>query len=165
MRLVAAVGILALACGPARPPEAAPAPAEAPKPAAAAEPPAQPPPPDPLAAEAVRVVDRQVAAYNRGDTAGFLATYADSVVIETLGDSVAFRGKPQLAESVREWFTRAPGARAEVLERTVLGPFVVVRQRVTEAPGSPPVEAIGIYEVREGLIRRVWTIPPAPTPH
>ena len=129
---------------------------------AAAEPPATA---DPLALEAAAVVDRQHAAYNRHDLEGFLAAYADSVVIQTLGDSVVLTGKARLRESSTGWFAEAPGARVEVVERMRLGPFVVDRQRVSGGPEGKPLEAIGIYEVREGLIRRVWTIPPPPTPH
>lgn len=124
-----------------------------------------PPAADPLALEAAAVVDRQHAAYNRHDLEGFLAAYADSVVIQTLGDSVAMTGKARLRESSADWFAEAPAARVEVTERMRLGPFVVDRQRVSGGPEGKPLEAIGIYEVREGLIRRVWTIPPPPTPH
>jgi hypothetical protein len=120
---------------------------------------------DPLAPEATATVDRQHQAYNRHDVEGFLAAYADSVSVHTLGDTVVLEGKPRLRESTEAWFAQAPGARTEVIERMVLGPFVIDRQRVSGGPEGSAVEAIGIYEVREGLIRRVWSIPPPPTPH
>jgi hypothetical protein len=166
------------ACRSARPAEPAPAPAPAPRstPARAARPapaqvpaeatgPATPTPADPLADESAAVVDRQNAAYNRHDLEAFLATYADSISVQQLGDPVPVVGKLKLRESTEAWFAEAPGARTEVVERMVLGPFVVDRQRVTAGSGVQPLDAIGIYEVREGLIRRVWSIPPPPTPH
>jgi hypothetical protein len=120
---------------------------------------------DPLAPEATAAVDRQHEAYNRHDVEAFLATYADSVLVHTLGDTLVLKGKPQLRESTEAWFARAPQARTEVIERMVLGPFVIDHQRVSGGPeGAAAVEAIGIYEVREGLIRQVWSIPPPPTP-
>jgi hypothetical protein len=119
---------------------------------------------DPLAPEAAAVVDRQHAAYNRHDVDGFLAAYADSVAVHTLGDTIVLQGKRRLRESTESWFAQAPEARTEIVERMVLGPFVIDRQRVSGAAGGAAVEAIGIYEVREGLIRRVWSIPPPPTP-
>ena len=115
-------------------------------------------------ANTVAVVDRQHDAYNRHDVEAFLATYADSVAVQTLGDTVVVTGKARLRESTRSWFAGAPDARTEVVERMVLGPFVVDRQRVSGGSEGTPLEAIGIYEVREGLIRRVWSIPPPPTP-
>lgn len=161
MRPALALLLLAAgACGSTRPAEPAPAPA----PAEATEP-ATPTPADPLGDEAAAVVDRQNAAYNRHDIEAFLATYADSVSVEQLGDTLPVVGKPKLRESTQAWFAEAPGARTEVVERMVLGPFVVDRQRVTVGSGEQPLDAIGIYEVREGLIRRVWSIPPPPTPH
>ena len=120
-------------------------------------------PPDPLAAEAAEVVDRQHEAYNRHDLDGFLASYADSVAVQTLGDSVPVIGKAKLRADTEAWFAEAPEARTELMDR-MLGPFVVDRQRVSEGTGGSTVEAIDIYEVREGLIRRVWSIPPPPTP-
>ena len=163
----------AAACGSAPRADPAPAPAQAPvrqRPATPepAEPRAAPdtaPPVDPLAAEAAAVVDRHNAAYNRHDVAGFLATFADSVAVRTLSDSVVLEGKAGLRESTETWFAQAPDARTEVVDRMVLGPFVVDRQRVTGGPEGKPLDAIGIYEVREGLIRRVWTIPPPPSTH
>lgn len=126
---------------------------------------AAPAPADPLAEAAAAVVDRQHAAYNRGDLEDFLAAYADSVSIQALGDTVPVTGKTQLRESTRAWFAEAPAARVKVVERVVLGPFVVDRLRVSGGSDGEQLDAIGIYEVRRGLIRRVWTIPPPPTPH
>ena len=111
------------------------------------------------------MVDRQNAAYNRHDVEAFLATFADSIAVHSLGDTTVLAGKARLRETTAAWFAEAPGARTEVMQRMVQGPFVVDRQRVTGAGGSPPLDAIGIYEVREGLIHRIWTIPPPPTPH
>jgi hypothetical protein len=120
---------------------------------------------DPLGREAAAVVDRQNEAYNRHDLEAFLAADADSVVVQRLGDTVVMAGKASLRESTSAWFAEAPSARTEVVQRMVLGPYVVDRQRVSGAPATPPLEAIGIYEVRGGLIRRVWSMPPPPTPH
>lgn len=149
-------------------PEARPAPVAAPTPEA--RPALQTPADsqsaaDPLGREAAAVVDRQNDAYNRHDLEAFLAAYADSIVVQRLGDTVPMSGKAKLRESTASWFAEAPGARTEVLQRMVLGPYVIDRQRVSGAPATLPLEAIGIYEVREGLIRRVWSVPPPPTPH
>lgn len=171
MRTALAPLLLAgVACGSARTAEPAPGPSPA-RAAPAAAPRTAPPAPavsgeaDPLGDEAAGVVDRQHAAYNAHDLERFLASYADSVAVQPLGDSVSVVGKPKLRESTEAWFAAAPTARTEVIQRMVLGPFVVDRQRVTGGPGGRPLDAIGIYEVRQGLIRRVWSIPPPPTPH
>ena len=44
----------------------------------------------------------------------------------------------------------------------VMGPFVVDHERLTGVPDGSPVEVIGIFEVRDSLIRRVWFVPPPP---
>jgi putative hydrolase of HD superfamily len=117
---------------------------------------------DPLGKAAAATVDRQIAAYNAQDIEGFLATYADSVAVQNLGDTVTVEGKAALRRSTEEWFARAPGVRSEVVDRMVMGPFVVDHERLTGVPDGSPVEVIGIFEVRDSLIRRVWFVPPPP---
>ncbi len=117
---------------------------------------------DPLGRAAAATVDRQLAAYNAQDLEGFLATYADSVAVQNLGDTVAVEGKEALRRSTREWFARAPKARSESIGRMVMGPFVVDHERLTGAPEGSPVDVIGIFEVRDSLIWRVWFVPPPP---
>jgi putative hydrolase of HD superfamily len=117
---------------------------------------------DPLGRVAAATVDRQLAAYNAHDLEGFLATYADSVAVQNLGDTVAVNGKDALRQSTKEWFAKAPNVRSEVIDRMVMGPFVVDHERLTGVPGGSPLEVIGIFEVRDSLIRRVWFVPPPP---
>ena len=117
---------------------------------------------DPLGRAAAATVDRQLAAYNAQDLEGFLAAYADSVAVQNLGDTIAVKGKEALRQSTREWFARAPQARSQVLARMVMGPFVVDHERLTGVPDGSPLEVIGIFEVRDSLIRRVWFVPPPP---
>ena len=175
--LPAAIALALGACGSS---SASPAPAPAPTPAPAPAP-APPPPPapasrpaasaspdgtraadDPLGRIASATVDRQIAAYNAHDLEGFLATYADSVAVQNLGDTVAVHGKAELRRSTEEWFARAPEVRSEVLNRMVIGPFVVDHERLTGAPDGVPADVVGIFEVRDSLIWRVWFIPPPP---
>lgn len=139
---------------------AASSPAREPAPAAPRS--SNPAPDDPVGQVAAATVDRQLAAYNAHDLEGFLGAYADSVTVQNLGDTVTVRGKTALRKSTEEWFARAPQARSEPVNRMVIGPFVVNHERLTGASEGSPIEVIGIYEVRDSLIRRVWFIPPAP---
>ena len=101
---------------------------------------------DPLGKAAAATVDRQLAAYNAQD----------------LGDTVAVEGKQALRQSTKEWFARAPEAKSQSVSRMVMGPFVVDHERLTGASEGSPVDVIGIFEVRDSLIRRVWFVPPPP---
>lgn len=156
--LYACVGLAIGACG-SSPPASEPAPRPAVEkrahPGTRAE-------DDPVGRMAAATVDRQIAAYNAHDLEGFLATYADSIAVQNLGDTVAVEGKAALRQSTEEWFTRAPQVRSEVLNRMVMGPFVVDHERLTGAPDGAPLEVVGIFEVRDSVIRRVWFIPPPP---
>lgn len=175
--LLAAAAAYAIgACGPS--PEPDPGPDPAPRPAPTVKPAEVPAPAtgpsisstetraqdDPLGDAAAAVVDSQIAAYNAHDVERFLATYAESVVVQNLGDTVKVEGKAALRRSTEEWFRRAPQVRSEVVNRMVMGPFVVDHERLTGAPADSPLEVVGIFEVRDSLIRRVWFIPPPPRP-
>lgn len=106
------------------------------------------------------IVQRQVDAYNAHDLENFLATYSDSVALQTLPDTAAMVGKDRLRESSKEWFTRAPAVHADIVHRKVLGSFVVDQERITGTPDGAPLEAVAIYQVSDGSIRRVWFVPP-----
>ena len=106
------------------------------------------------------VAERQLDAYNRQDVEAFAACFAEDVRVVRLpvGEILA-----EKREGIRtlygDLFRREPGRRAELLQRMACGRFVVDHERVTVEPGAPPRFAVAIYEVADGLIRRVWFPP------
>ncbi|MHC4225636.1 MAG: amidohydrolase family protein, partial [Planctomycetota bacterium] len=53
-------------------------------------------------------------------------------------------------------FGDSPDLCCRLLGRVVQGRFVVDHEEVTGLRGGDKVHAVAIYEVAEGLIRRVW---------
>lgn len=45
---------------------------------------------------------------------------------------------------------------AELVQRLVQGRFVIDEEITTGLPGKGPQKGIAIYEVKDGLISRVW---------
>jgi hypothetical protein len=109
---------------------------------------------------AAEPVEGQLAAYNAHDLERFLSYYATDVQLHTVGpdDTSIVRGMDAMRESYA-FLTKAPaGFGAEIVSRLVTGRYVIDHERIV-APGHPTVEAVAIYEVRDGLISRVWFLP------
>lgn len=144
--LLTAALLLATAAQAQTTPAAKPAPAAAksaaPAPAAAAETPTQ-------------LVQRQVEAYNARDVARFAATYAPNVEVLDFPAKPQFTGRDKLIESFTKFFAWAPQVHCEVVSRTVFGNKVIDHERVTGLPNGRILESVAIYEVENGLIRRV----------
>lgn len=106
------------------------------------------------------VVERQLDAYNARDLDAFLATYSPGVrIYDFPATTPRIEGIAAMGEHYgTKTFTRE-GLNARILERAVLGCFVVDHERATSV-GREPLEVVVVYEVREGLIANVWFIDP-----
>ena len=106
---------------------------------------------------AVAVVQRQLEAYNARDIDAFVATYADDVQLFELPDKILMRGATHLRERYVERF-RDTLLHADIVNRIAIGDTVVDHERVrlTLPQGPSTVEAIAIYQVRDGKIINVW---------
>jgi hypothetical protein len=105
------------------------------------------------------VVQRQFEAYNRHDADAFAAAFASDGEVLALGDTVATRGRTAIRNDMVEWFRKAPKVRATLLDRIVHGNYVVDHERVTGLPDGKTIMALGIYEIKDGMIKRVWWTP------
>ncbi len=108
------------------------------------------------AAEAV--VQAQLEAYNRRDVDAFAATYAPDVRIYDHPDRLRMSGVDQLRQTYAEFFAAAPGLRATVSRRIVQGDHVIDHETVTGLPGGARIQAVAVYQVRDGRIQNVWFI-------
>ena len=99
-------------------------------------------------------VAAQLEAYNRQDVDAFCACYADDVVVEDAHGKRLFEGVAAMRDGCARLFEGYPANRAEILSRIRIGPWVIDEERVTGRDG-PPLHAVAIYEVRDGLIKGV----------
>jgi hypothetical protein len=99
----------------------------------------------------------QLEAYNARDLEAFLLPYApDAVLVRLPGGEVVAEGHPGMRAVYGKLFAEAPGLRCRLLARVVEGRCVVDHEEVTGLPGRDTVRAVAVYEVDDGLIRRVW---------
>ena len=100
------------------------------------------------------VVDAQLVAYNERDLEAFLSFYADDAVLAKHPNQVTQTGKAEMRTRYQGRFSN-PNVRAEIIKRVTFGRFVVDHERITAPPAKDEVEAVAIYEVKEGKIVRV----------
>ena len=104
-----------------------------------------------------QLAQRQLEAYNAHDLEAFAACYHPQVEVRDFpAGTLRLEGIAAFRERYAEVLAR-PGLRAEVLQRIAQGSFVIDEERVVGLREGV-VPAVAIYEVAEGLIRRVWFV-------
>ncbi len=104
-----------------------------------------------------KLVQRQLEAYNAQNLSSFVATYSDSIEIYRFPNRLNLKGKASLEKSYGELFKKYPQNYATLLGRIVQGNTVIDQEKVT-GRGDNETRATAIYEVQNGLIRRVWFV-------
>lgn len=106
------------------------------------------------------VVQRQLQAYNARDIDAFLATYSDDAELQTLGQNPDVRGLDAMRRQYAALFAANPKLHCTITRRIVQGRYVIDHEHLTGIDGlEAGIDAIAIYEVHRGKIRRVWFIP------
>lgn len=101
-------------------------------------------------------VQRQLEAYNARDLERFLAEYSDDVqIFRPPQVEPTITGKDALGAHYAANRFSLPGLHAELVNRMVLGNKVIDHERISGVR-TAPFEAAAVYEIADGLIRRVW---------
>ena len=104
-------------------------------------------------------------AVNRMDAGSVTAMCAENFAWYNVeGDKVAaeVQGREKLREWLTGYFKSIPGVHTEFLAVEQTGPFLTVRERAAwdnKEGRRVSQQALGIYEIRDGLIQRVWYYP------
>ena len=103
------------------------------------------------------VVQAQLEAYNARDIDAFIATYADDVKLFEFPNKLLSEGTADMRERYGKLF-KDERLHATIVKRIALGNTVIdhERVRVTLPQGPGTIEAVAIYEVRDGKITAVW---------
>lgn len=103
------------------------------------------------------VVQRQLNTYNAHDIDAFLATYAPDAKLYNHPDSLTVDGQAKMRAIYGPLFERNPRLHCELQNRTVNGSYVIDQERFWN--GYRSFSAVAIYQVQDGLIRKVWFLP------
>lgn len=103
------------------------------------------------------LVQCQLDAYNAHDVDALMATYAEDARLFEHPATLLASGSAQLRERFALRF-QEPNLHALLLNRIVMGSFVVDHERVTRSfpEGIGTVELIATYEVLDGRIINAW---------
>lgn len=110
--------------------------------------------PDTLLAETpYALVQRQLNAYNGHNLEAFLEPYADDVEIYDFPNKLQMKGKEAMRKAY-QFITQEPTLHCELRGRIIQGNTVIDHERVRF--GKNMVEAIAIYKIENGKIKRVY---------
>ena len=101
----------------------------------------------------------QLNAYNAHDIESFLQAYSNDVEVYSFPDSLRFRGKEQLRQVYSDFFEKTPELHCKLVSRMVKGNFAIDSELVTGIPERDNLTAIAVYEIKNGLIKKVWFLP------
>ncbi len=104
---------------------------------------------------AVEIVEKQLVAYNNHDLDLFCNCFSEDVEVQLLlNDEVLFRGQSALRAMYAERFSH-PKLHAKLLNRISVGRVVIDEEEVTGLGNEMVMHVVAIYEVEDGLIRKV----------
>lgn len=105
----------------------------------------------------IELIKRQVNAYNAGDADAFMATYHPDIKIYSWqNDNPIYDTWDAMYTRYANLFRDNPDQYAEIVNRMTIGNYIVDRERVKGRANGVEVNAIAVYEVKDGLIYRVW---------
>ncbi len=105
----------------------------------------------------VALVQRQLDAYNAGDVAGFLATYAADAELYEFPSKLHAKGASAIRKIYGDMFERLPDLHCEITQRIVQGNTVIDKERIT-GMGPKVVEAVLIYTIEDNKIQKAYLI-------
>lgn len=100
----------------------------------------------------------QLNAYNAGNLDAFVEVYHPDVEAYAFPGTPRFSGHTKMREIYGNLFQRAPDLHCKLVNRITYGNTVIDREIVTGVPGRDILEAVAMYEITDGLIRKVWFI-------
>lgn len=106
---------------------------------------------------AVALVEEQLQAYNKRDIEAFLAPYSDSVELYEFPNTLIGKGKDGMRKEYGSFFRNTPKLHCEIKSRVIQGNTVIDKEHVT-GMGDRVVEALAIYQIENGKIRRVYFV-------
>jgi hypothetical protein len=109
---------------------------------------------------AISIVDQQLVAYNNQDIDAFVATYHQDVEIYNFPNKLQYKGRDKLRAGYQGMFANLKCLKATSKTRIVQNNTVIddeIAEMCTQKKGQvdKTIKAIAIYEVEDGLIKRV----------
>lgn len=105
-----------------------------------------------------QIAQRQLNAYNAGNVDAFVGYYHPEVEVYQFPNTLRYTGREKMRGNYAGFFEKNPKLHCELTERIVLGNKVIDREHITGLSSGGSFDAVAIYEIEGGLIRRVYFI-------
>jgi len=106
------------------------------------------------------IIDIQLNAYNRQDMTGFLSVYHTDAQFFRWPDKLIERGHEAFARAYGALWARCPDLKARILQRSVVGRFVIDLEKLEGHADGPREPLLVIYETQDSKILRIWVLDP-----
>jgi len=103
-----------------------------------------------------QLIQQQVNAYNAGDIDNFMETFHPEIKVYNYPNDLRFDNKADKRAAYKQLFDKYPNNHAEIVERMTIGNFVIDKEKVTGRGDAQPRYVIALYEIKDGLIYRVY---------
>ena len=101
-------------------------------------------------------VIRQLEAYNKRDIDSFIVNFSENCVVEDGEGKILMKGREAMYQSYRAMFENSPHLYCHVSSRTVVGNYVLDKERVSGRNGnSRDSLVVAIYRVEQEKIVHV----------
>jgi imidazolonepropionase-like amidohydrolase len=104
------------------------------------------------------VVQQQVNAYNARDIDAFVSFFHPDATIYRWPDRVMANGRDEISEHYGTLFSESPELHCRIINRLVRGNIVIDEEKITGILGRDSLDALVLYEIKEGLITNCWLI-------
>jgi imidazolonepropionase-like amidohydrolase len=110
----------------------------------------------PTAEELVQI---QLNAYNSKSLEAFLSVYSQEVEVYNFPAELQFKGIDKMREVYTEFFKKSGELHCKLLNRNIQGNHVIDSESITTGiPGREHFLGTAIYEISDGLIKKIWFI-------
>ena len=101
------------------------------------------------------VAEQMIAHYNAQDADAYVALMTDDAAEASYRGAVLRDGREGVRSGLKAMFAEFPQNRAEIIERKVLGDYVVFLERVWRSDAAEPFDVMAIYSFVGGKCSRV----------
>ena len=102
------------------------------------------------------LAQRQLNAYNARNLDAFVSYYHPEVEVYNFPDQLQYTGRENMRPGYGRFFEANPRLHCELVNRIVIGKRVIDREHITGLSNGGSFDAVAIYEIEGGLIRKVF---------
>jgi uncharacterized protein (TIGR02246 family) len=99
--------------------------------------------------------EQMIAHYNAQDADAYVALMTEDAAEASYRGAVLRDGREGIRNGLKAMFAEFPENRAELLERRILGDYVVFLERVWRTAAGEPFDVLAIYSFEGGKCSRV----------